>query len=168
MKKGTGVALAATLLMAAVGTASAAVNFNEHTGEGFAGKGDVQTVFGWNNGQLQANASGTDFVYRSTTTYDVECAVNGLLSGGLRITRTDDYAVDADVANTARLQQQVSGWYLNGFSGSMSNAPQLGVDCSLLNPGGNPVGGTVVRVTPLGSVGSGLYAGFGGDYRQIF
>src|SRR5918996_4693526 len=37
--------------------AFALVTFDPSTGTGFVGKGDVQTAFGWNNKQLQNNAS---------------------------------------------------------------------------------------------------------------
>jgi hypothetical protein len=55
-------------ISAAVGTTVAApscwlprparrVTFNETNGTGFVGKGDVQVAFGWNNKQLQTNAT---------------------------------------------------------------------------------------------------------------
>jgi hypothetical protein len=60
---------AATLLLAPA--ASAAVNFNETTGTGFVGKGDVQVAFAWNNKQLQANASGVSFSFTQDATQAV-------------------------------------------------------------------------------------------------
>jgi hypothetical protein len=49
----------ATLMLAPA--ANAAVTFNDTTGTGFVGKGDVQVAFGWNNKQLQTNATGVSF-----------------------------------------------------------------------------------------------------------
>lgn len=45
-----------------IGTAAATVSWDAR-GTGFVGKGDVQSAFGWNNAQFQANASGITFTY---------------------------------------------------------------------------------------------------------
>ena len=52
-------ALGGVLLLPAA--AQAAVTFDPATGTGFAGKGDVQLAFGWNNNQLQTNAGQLTF-----------------------------------------------------------------------------------------------------------
>lgn len=67
----TFVALALT-----VGTANAAVTFNETNGTGFVGKGDVQMAFGWNNKQLQTNASTVAFSFTQDATQAVTQAAS--------------------------------------------------------------------------------------------
>jgi hypothetical protein len=54
-------------------SAYAAVTFDSETGKGFVGKGDVQLVFGWNNDQLQSNASKVEFRYAGTETIGWIC-----------------------------------------------------------------------------------------------
>lgn len=63
--------------------AYAAVTFDEETGTGFVGKGDVQEAFGWNNAQLQQSAGDVEFVVKSTAEYDFDCAWYTGLGGRL-------------------------------------------------------------------------------------
>ena len=65
---------AATLLLAPA--ASAAVTINETNGTGFVGKGDVQVAFGWNNKQLQTNATGVSFSFTQDATQAVTQAAS--------------------------------------------------------------------------------------------
>jgi hypothetical protein len=55
------------VLVLAVTTVSAAVTFDAGTGEGFVGKGDVQLVYGWNNKDLQDNATDVEFRVNSVS-----------------------------------------------------------------------------------------------------
>ena len=64
----------ATLMLAPA--ANAAVTFNETTGTGFVGKGDVQVAFGWNNKQLQTNATGVSFSFTQDATQAVTQAAS--------------------------------------------------------------------------------------------
>jgi hypothetical protein len=70
--RGLAVAVAATMILA-VG-AFAAVTFDPATGTGFVGKGDVQLVYGWNNKQLQDNASTVDFRVSSESITSWTCS----------------------------------------------------------------------------------------------
>ena len=58
--------LALVAMLVAAGAAFAAFTFDPATGTGFVGKGDVQLIYGYNNQQLQTNASKIDF--RAITT----------------------------------------------------------------------------------------------------
>ena len=76
MKKwltGVTTALLGTAMLAS--SALAAVTFDPVTGKGFVGKGDVQLEFGWNNAQLQSNASNVKFQAESEVVTEVswEC-----------------------------------------------------------------------------------------------
>src|SRR5688572_8608251 len=66
--------LAAGAALAVVSTAAmASVSFDDTTGTGFVGKGDVQLAFGWNNKAAQDNAKSVVFSYEVEDTYDVTC-----------------------------------------------------------------------------------------------
>ena len=61
-------ALVCGAALAVPSVASAGVQYDAATGKGFVGKGDVQTAFGWNNGDLQKNAAGVTFKYEQPAT----------------------------------------------------------------------------------------------------
>jgi hypothetical protein len=56
--------LAAGLLALTAQAASASVTFDPLTGNGFVGKGDVQTAFGWSNATMQTNHTSITFSSR--------------------------------------------------------------------------------------------------------
>ncbi|ALC89376.1 hypothetical protein AM500_05950 [Bacillus sp. FJAT-18017] len=77
MKKLLSGLAAGTLAMGIMaGSVFASVTFDASTGTGFVGKGDVQTVLGWNNSQLQAGAGGLKFTYVTVDTYEVTVRVD--------------------------------------------------------------------------------------------
>jgi hypothetical protein len=86
---------AATLLLAPA--ASAAVNFNETTGTGFVGKGDVQVAFGWNNKQLQTNAGTVKFSFTQDATQAVTQAASQTASQ--TTSQSFTYYVSCDTTN---------------------------------------------------------------------
>jgi hypothetical protein len=68
------VAVLGTFVLASV--ARAAASFDVVTGTGFVSKGDVQeafSAFGWNNADVQENATFIHFTYAATWTYTVVC-----------------------------------------------------------------------------------------------
>jgi hypothetical protein len=69
----SGIALAFVAALLVVLPAAASVTFDPLTGTGFVGKGDVQSAFGWNNQQLQANAAGVSFTYIVEGTLSQTC-----------------------------------------------------------------------------------------------
>lgn len=106
-----------------VTSASAAVTFDPSTGTGFVGKGDVQTALGWNNKQLQTGAEDLVFAYSATSMFDTTwtCTKNGATNTQERentTIRTTQGVVDS----VARERNQVTGFHLDGFSGSPSSS----------------------------------------------
>jgi hypothetical protein len=106
-------------IVLAAGVAYATVAFDASTGAGFVGKGDVQLAFGWNNAQLQANASGVSFSYLATDNYSAVC--EWITGEGTKSQRTHDVthtattSVNGQVAYDARTHQQIDGFNLTGY-----------------------------------------------------
>jgi hypothetical protein len=108
--------LAAAAALAVVSTAAmASVSFDNTTGTGFVGKGDVQLALGLNNAQVQAITPA--FTYNATTITEVswECtnANNEKVLERARTTTTSSTGV---VSSSARVQNQVTGYNLGGFA----------------------------------------------------
>ena len=162
-----GFAFAGILAFSAAMTA--AVTFDPFTGTGFVGKGDVQDAFGWNNAQLQANASGVTFTYESEAQYAQSC-----MKENVRQTIYKDFKktidVNATIAVQARKNPQgvVTGFILSGFGGDTSNGT---VPDDICNPGNADPSGWVAdpgglypTITQVGgSADGGLFVNFGGD-----
>ena len=163
-----GVALVAVLV--AAGAVYAAVTFDTSTGKGFAGKGDVQLAFGWNNAQLQKNASGVTFSYNSTDTYDVTIEFDSGNPDNPRsiqhhtVTQNKSTTVNSSVAYDPRVKNQITGFNLKGFGATTvtgDQIPQVGDSCS---NGFN----CVVTDVQLASSSGGLYANYGGSSVLIW
>lgn len=160
--------LAAAAATAFISTAAlAAVSFNSSTGTGFVGKGDIQVLYGWNNQQLQRNASGVTFSYDATDTYDVECYWETVTGNGKivihDITVPRHTRVNSSVAYDARSNSKgkdgpITGFNLTGFGSTTSEGtvPVVGATC----PGGSQVA-TIIAVTLTSSSG-GLSVSYGG------
>jgi hypothetical protein len=120
-------AISAALALAMTAIASATVTFDAVTGNGFVGKGDVQTLFGWNNATLQDKASSAVFTYMKTDTYEVVNAwatgnVNNPVSLHSHTATVTTMAVvnstvDAD-PRQVKGQKQFTGFNLSGFKSS--------------------------------------------------
>ena len=103
----------------------AAVTFDPSTGKGFVGKGDVQIALGWNNAQLQANASSVVFTYVAQDVYQVtEVYATGnpdqpksLNVHDITVTKVFGVQskVDADPRQT-KGQKQFTGFILSGYN----------------------------------------------------
>jgi hypothetical protein len=155
-------------LLAATSVAGAAVILNYDSsgafnGTGFVGKGDVQLAFGWNNKQLQDNASGVSFAYSATARYSATCVwVTGEGTRGEHehtISRTVTSKLVGSVAYDARVRNQITGFNLTGFQGevtSVGKVPEVGGTCP-----GNGTDGAWTVVTLSGSEEK-LTASFGG------
>jgi hypothetical protein len=107
-----GLALAGAIVTSAA--VMAAVVFNPATGEGFVGKGDVQSAFGWNNARLQSNAGGVTFTFGAEVEQSVVCQHE---TGSQTLTRhgTRSGSVDSQVQHHARTHQQIDGFLLTGY-----------------------------------------------------
>jgi hypothetical protein len=157
---------AAAASMALVSTAAfATVTFDPTTGVGFVGKGDVQIAFGWNNSQLQKNASGVTFTYNETDVYDVTCEWETVTGGPHSQTIVHDVdvprhiSINANVAFDPRTRNQITGFNLTGDGYEVDDAtpPTIGATC----PGNSGVG--LVVDFQLVSSNGGLYTNYGGN-----
>jgi hypothetical protein len=99
----------AILATAAVANATVAVDAN---GNGLVGKGDVQTVLGWNNAAFDTNAGSVAFTQKSVTSSHYALNCNGT-----------DYVDDMTVTTTKPVTataiknangRQITGWNLTG------------------------------------------------------
>jgi hypothetical protein len=148
----------------------AAVTFDPTTGSGFVGKGDVQLAFGWNNAQLQQNASGLTFEYKTANTYSAVCTwVTGEGTRGEQthnVTHTKTFGVNGNIASEPRVRNQITGFNLTGYIGTpeqtVGTLPVVGGAC----PGNQGHGGTWTSVTQTGITG-GLYAVYNGTNVRL-
>jgi hypothetical protein len=108
-----GMALVAMLV--AAGAVLAAATFNPETGEGFVGKGDVQTAFNLNNKQLQQNAESVSFSFVSVTEQTWVCTNTNNQNTQERARTTESQGLFSSV--TRDNKKQVTGFLLTGFSG---------------------------------------------------
>jgi hypothetical protein len=137
------IALALVAMLVASTAAIAAVQFDPTTGTGFVGKGDVQLAFGWNNKQLQTNASGVSFSYNTTDTYDAVCQwVTGEGTRGEKthtVTQEKSTAVNSAIAYDPRVKNQITGFTLKEFGATTTTGevPEVGGACQ-----GGGAGGT--------------------------
>jgi len=160
----TVIAATAGVLFAA-SAASAAVTFDAGTGQGFVGKGDVQTALGWNNSKLQANAAAVSFTYDATDTYAAVCTWT--TGAGTRGEKTHNVSiprhsrVESAVAYDARTHKQIDGFILTGFGATTveGTVPVVGGAC--VSEEGNGNDGTWTAVTLQDSTGA-LYVNYGG------
>jgi hypothetical protein len=110
------VALVAVLFTVAF----AAVTFDPATGQGFAGKGDVQLALGFNNKQLQDQAASLVFTYEGVeetvteVTWGCTNSNNENLQERARTTTTSSSRSDV-VSAVAREKNQITGFNLNGY-----------------------------------------------------
>jgi len=156
--------LAAAALLASTSYAFASVTLDTATGTGFVGKGDVQLAFGWNNQQLQKNASGVTFKYEATDNYEAVCTwTTGEGTRGEKthnVGHTTSIGVSSSVAFDARVKTQITGFNLSGFGTKteFGTVPVVGAAC----PGNEGTDGTWSSVTLTGSTG-GLYVTYGSN-----
>lgn len=172
MKKLIGVAIC----LAVAGIAFATVTFNPATGIGFCGKGDVQSAFGWNNAQLQANASGVTFSYSFSNYTEGVCEWWTGPDNNRKVhykTETSGSEVNGSVAYDARKVNQINGFNLEGFGEDFTviegdydnpNFPMVLDGPCPGNPGNE---GVWVEINTT-SLGGGLYANYGDNSVLIW
>lgn len=120
----TAAAFAASLALAS--PAAAIVTFDPATGTGFVGKGDVQTVFEWNNKALQTHASTVDFRVDSvseTTWTCTKIVETGIGDKEVVQQRSTTASVQGLVTTVARDNSKgkdgaITGFYLQGYEGT--------------------------------------------------
>lgn len=127
--------LAGILTLAMTTVAFAAVTFDASTGEGFVGKGDVQTVLGLNNAQMQAQAGDLKFNYKVIESYSITLEKEVEVGKDKEIKTITKYRdisqqVKGKVEYESRTnKRQVTGFNLEGFDGTVvvtGNIPALG------------------------------------------
>ena len=104
----------------AVVLSSASAYTMDATGTGFVGKGEVQTAFGWNNQQLQANAAGVTFSYVEegtlTQTCEREAGRSQIITREFTKVRTINVVVGSSGRNiSSGLHGPNTGFILTGF-----------------------------------------------------
>jgi hypothetical protein len=160
---------------AAVFAASAAVMADvilNPDGTGFVGKGDVQSAFGWNNAQLQANAHLVTFSVTATQARTQECTTTGTPPHVVVSFRQAHRGLAGGIAHHPRVRNQITGFILDGFSGDDGEwggwgpwqdehgVSNIGSDC----PAGSTPQGPHTHQDP---VVSGLTATFNGVSVQL-
>jgi hypothetical protein len=150
----------------------ASVTFNPDNGAGFVGKGDVQTSFGWNNGQVQRNAGGVGFSYIVNQHYVAVCE---WFTGPTFNRKQHDVEhkrsinVNDIVGYDPRTHKQIDGFILTGF-GSINeggqDVPVVGSAC-VNSDDGTAHNGTWVSVDLISSTG-GFFVIYNGNNVQLF
>lgn len=162
------IAVAAALFSVAA-FAQADVTFDPLTGNGFVGKGDVQLAFGWNNAQLQSNASGLSFSYQVRQDYVAVCTwTTGEGTNGEHthnVSHTFKYKLGASISYAPRVMNQITGFILKGIGTetSIGTVPVVGGPC----PGNQGTGGTWSSVTTSGTGVDGLFVSYGGTEVRL-
>jgi hypothetical protein len=116
-------AAAALALCATVGVVSYAAVDVDGDGVGFVGKGDVQLALGWNNRKLQDNHGTVAFRANVATEYKWLCANNG--GEHQKTTKTTAFGL---VSYAARERNQITGFTLDGFNGTIEEINNGGLD----------------------------------------
>ncbi|MBM7095402.1 hypothetical protein JSY36_06530 [Bacillus sp. H-16] len=115
-----------------IGSAFAGGTIDYSNGQGFVGKGDVQSALGYNNSQLQQNADKLEFTYQSVDTYEITVewttgeGTRGEKTHTVEHKRTSTFSSDVDY--DTRKAKQVTGFYLEGFANETTegNIPEVG------------------------------------------
>ncbi|MGD8200745.1 hypothetical protein ACQE98_08785 [Ornithinimicrobium sp. W1679] len=109
------VAVTATALtLTAAGTATA--YDLDAGGYGFVGKGEVQSVLGWNNKGLQTNAGAVGFTQIDRTVTEQAWECSNARSGKVQYRKlTTTTRTTALLDSAARMRNQVTGFSLDGF-----------------------------------------------------
>ena len=114
-------ALAAGVTAALFANIAVADVIVDSAGVGFVGKGDVQSTFGWNNHDLQANAGKVLSRYATTSETRWTCSAEpGRSPIVVTVPRKITQSLGANIAFDAgrNREGQVTGFNLNGFDGS--------------------------------------------------
>jgi hypothetical protein len=108
-------AAVAMMTMAALPASAYTLNAD---GTGFVGKGEVQLALGLNNAGVQALGN-PSFTYSSTTVQETSwVCVNERNGNEQERARTTTTKTEGIVSSIARVKNQITGYNLNGFSGS--------------------------------------------------
>jgi len=100
-----------------------AVTFDAATGEGFVGKGNVQSAFGWNNAALQlcapiGDVNCVEFRAETTTETTWQCRNSNNQNIQERTRTATTSGVFNDTSREPRNRNQVTGFLLTGYTGA--------------------------------------------------
>jgi len=130
MKKIDFIVIKATILVLLMlsTSANAAVHVDEE-GIGFVGKGDIQSLFNWNNSMLQENAHLVRFKFSGAGTVSWTC--EGVNANGVTIRsdrRYENIGASTYIAYDARRNRtgQITGFFLVGLEESANTYNQIG------------------------------------------
>jgi hypothetical protein len=139
--------LALVAMLVAAGTVFAAATFDPVTGEGFVGKGDVQTAFNLNNKQLQQQAENVSFSFVTVTEQTWVCTNERNEQTQERARTTETQGLFSSV--TRDNKKQVTGFLLTGFKPdstttstegpALNSCPAAQSGWTLTTPAGDPV-----------------------------
>ncbi len=186
MRKMMMAAVAATALISTAAIAS--VTFDNTTGVGFVGKGDVQLVYGQNNAAIQnaliANPQAYTFSYVESTSYDVTCEWT-TVTGGKKpktifhaVTNTKTSSITSAINGAPRQtkgQNQFTGFNLSGIASTITTGgtvPSVGDACpqgggnASSDPEENDALVTLVEMSPDNVPGS-LYVTYLGNTQPL-
>jgi hypothetical protein len=104
--------LALATMVVTAGAVFAIVTFDPATGEGFVGKGDVQTALGFNNKQLQDNVNNIQFRALKVTETTWTCDRD---AGPQTQERASTTSAQSVVDKVARERNQITGFILEGY-----------------------------------------------------
>lgn len=141
-------AIVAVILIAMPASASVVIDYSN--GTGFIGKGDVQLVYGWNNNQLQTNASNVKFQVKTEVVTEVSWVCTNDRNENIQERERTTTTKTQGVLNssTRDKRNQVTGFTLLGYvsdpSVSITTSGQILNSCpggpwSLTVPAGDPV-----------------------------
>lgn len=163
-------ALVFSALVASASVAIAEVTWTPEAG-GFVGKGDVQTLFGWNNATMQANHTSMTFEYDVNATFSFECEWwTGPTHNRRHHVNTKEIAVSvaAEIASQSRRSGQspnYTGWNLSPLEGTIELDGPTDDDCGAE---GNDMKSIVPgSVELISASGGSLYAVYGDDRRLL-
>lgn len=108
-----------------------AVNYTLADG-GFVGKGDVQTLLGFNNKQMQDAHTKVGFSYVASVEYSFECTWTTGPDHNRKAhvnTKSASTDIDATVASDSRRTGQWTGWNLGALSATAPVAEPQDSDC---------------------------------------
>lgn len=135
--------LALVSLFAAM-SANASVIYDEN-GVGFVGKGDIQSLFDWNNSQLQENASLLEFRFITAGSVTWQCEWFTGPTQKRHVNSVSTHAVDTSAAIDPRKNSKgmITGFNLSGTVDGGEEAYGIG-DCNGLGADKTLVEGSIV------------------------
>jgi hypothetical protein len=131
----------------------------------YIGKGNVQTLFGWNNATMQTNHQAVSFQYKTMARYSYTC--EWTINAGPQTLDQDVNVfgvtrINATIISDSRKTGQWTGWNLTPPSELAQPLEPDDSDCKQYHQEA-----TISNVQLISEVTGGLYAVFDGDARLL-